>query len=234
MEDESDFHQADDNSDPDSIATYMEKLLARSRKNVESLPVQPTPSTPPINVPPANEPATPLDGSVNLSADAAPPAPMPPLPELSAPPSHEQDKTAARADLNTLRQLANLSARTEIATHASKELHGKMLVKSLLAVTSFTVAGVLLTGEVWGSVSYYATGWAAAIVGIMVAAELARSTLLIHNISSNGESDHLVENRNDPEFQHAATSIVSSDERAKPITIDDYIFDDEQVMPPTG
>ena len=66
-------------------------------------------------------------------------------------------------------------------------MRGKILISSLLTVVAFTVAAVLFTGELWGPMSYQATGWAAALVGAIMATELIRSTLLVHRVKSTGQ-----------------------------------------------
>ncbi len=172
--DENSLHLKD-TEDPDSVANYMEQLLDRTRRSKAvsgDLPTSDNPKT-------------------SESAEETVPDPHQDQPtigqksdsislESPSQPRHLQDKQVVRSEMNSLREMANLSTRTAIADHASKRLRGTIFVKSALAVISFSVAAVLLTGEVWGTVSYETTGWAAMVLEAIMAIELARSTLLIH------------------------------------------------------
>jgi|GEM_PF-2167048 hypothetical protein len=218
--------------DGDSISSYMEELLARSRKNSGA-----TAQT--INQPtkqPSNEKENPPTASSEESGAVEEDVPTNPMRNLSPgefTPTHSLDKDATRADMRSLRELANLSARTALATHATKEMRGKMLISSLLTVVAFTVAAVLFTGKLWGPMSYEATGWAAALVGVIMAAELIRSTLLVHRVKSTGQIADLDHSPQGQQLAKAADAIGETQSNpprrnAEPIEIDAFVIDDEE------
>ncbi len=186
-------------AEDDSIAAYMERLLARNRQgagsgtefqSVATPSPQPSPQprpqpTPLVSqAPPGGQQPTAQFSEIDASETAAP---------LTEPPQprHQQDKEAARANLNSLREVANMSARTAIATHTGKQLRGKVLLKCLLAGSSFVVSAALLSGSQWGFPGYTLHGWGALAVGGIMAVELARSTIKMRrkqNVGSNSSA----------------------------------------------
>jgi hypothetical protein len=148
----------DDGTNPDFLAAYMGRILARARrpKSEGDLPWLPSStlveSDQPAVVPadardPSNVPGTESQSSPALPA---------PLPE----PSHRQDKDSVRAELDGLRHIANTAARSAIATYASKASREKMLFRTLFLTSSLVLAVVLLTSARWGSTDYSAwDGW---------------------------------------------------------------------------
>ena len=89
-----------------------------------------------------------------------------------------------RAGLDSLRQLANQSARSAIATHHWKKFRLKVAVKFALSVTSLAVGVLLLTGRFWGFGSSIAPGCAATVIGLIVGSELVYSYLKIRKLSA--------------------------------------------------
>lgn len=90
------------------------------------------------------------------------------------------DKEAVRADLDSLRELANLSARSAIAKYTWRRVRAMLVVKALLTVVAFALAAVLLTGGLWNIISYETLGWSAIAIGTIAALELLRSAAAIH------------------------------------------------------
>lgn len=186
--------ERDGSDDPVSVAAYMEQLLARVRRSPYGTNV-PAP-------PPAAGPVEALEDSVETAQPEHPHlAVSEPRPERTAVPpwaskprSHV-DRDSVRADLASLRQVANLSARSAIAAYTWKRLRGTILLKSLLMFVSFILAGVLLSDRFWG-VTFAATGWAAAAVGGVMAVTLARTLLLLYDVipaRERAESDELAD-----------------------------------------
>jgi len=161
-----------------SIASYMESLLARNRGTSNSSgvsefrPVQPP--KPEASQPEQREQQDQQqDQRESAETGAAEPAV-----DLEPPqPKYQQNKEAVRANLNSLREVANLSARSAIATHTGKQLRGKVLVKVILATASFGVAGALLTSRLWSSTSYTFYGSVALGIGCVMAVDLVASTV---------------------------------------------------------
>jgi uncharacterized membrane protein YcjF (UPF0283 family) len=73
-------------------------------------------------------------------------------------PSHTQDKATVRADLDSLRHIANSAARSAIAKYASKSTREKFLFRALLFTIAIVLAAVLLTSAAWGSGDYVMLG----------------------------------------------------------------------------
>jgi chromosome segregation ATPase len=150
-----------------SVEAYMQQLLARSRRS--ATPDAPWVSTETINAavesPPEREPLS------TASLPTAHHEPVP-LPE----PSHRQDKASVRADLDSLRNVANTAARTAIAKYSSRTTREKLLYRSLLATLAVLIAAVLLTSVFWGDGSYMSMGWLAAAAAAALGFDVLRSS----------------------------------------------------------
>lgn len=152
----------------ESVEAYMQKLLARSRRSA-------TPDAPWTSAAP--QPTT-------LEPHGA--EPTPDAPQLDAPahadslalpePSHRQDKASVRADLDSLRNVANTAARSAIARYSSRAVREKLLYRSLLATLSLLITVVLLSSSLWGDGSYTALGWLAAAASLGLGVDLARAS----------------------------------------------------------
>jgi hypothetical protein len=106
-----------------------------------------------------------------------------PLPE----PSHRQDKASVRADLDSLRNVANTAARTAIAKYSSRATREKLLYRSLLATLSVLVAVVLLTSVFWGDGSYMNVGWLAAAASAALGFDVLRSSGKLRSLRMKNE-----------------------------------------------
>ncbi len=149
----------------ESVEAYMQKLLARSRRSA-------TPDAPWTAAAPQT---TTLEPRAAEPTPAAPQLATPaqlPLPE----PSHRQDKASVRADLDSLRNVANSAARSAIATYSSRAVREKLLYRSLLATLSLLITVVLLSSSLWGDGSYMAMGWLAAAASLALGVDLARAS----------------------------------------------------------
>jgi hypothetical protein len=145
----------------------MQKLLARSRRSA-------TPDAPWTAAAPQT---TTLEPRGAVPTTDAPQLAIPahaslPLPE----PSHRQDKASVRADLDSLRNVANSAARSAIATYSSRAVREKLLYRSLLATLSLLITVVLLSSSLWGDGSYTAMGWLAAAASLALGFDLARAS----------------------------------------------------------
>jgi hypothetical protein len=156
----------DDATNRDFLAAYMERLLARSRRPKSDGDVCRLPSSKLVG---SDQPAAAL-------ADARNPSNVPETESQSSPtlpaslpePSHRQDKDSVRAELDSLRHIANTAARSAIATHASKASREKMRSFTL----SLVLAEVLLTSAAWGSTDCSRMGWLALAASGALAVEL--------------------------------------------------------------
>ncbi len=129
----------DESDDDDSIARYMERLLARQRKpsggNSESEVEKPIPVQTHLSRP---EPAAP-----------APSAPRPDFVE-PAEPRKRVDKSTTRAELQSMREVANLSARAALARHSWRTTRTELGIQTALA--GLCTLGVMGYGSapLWG------------------------------------------------------------------------------------
>lgn len=180
-------------AEDDSIAAYMERLLARNRSSSRQSGVSDfhavTAQSPPPTQPAPKQETPPAAAPETVESPIEVPQVVQPINDSTDPPQpkHQQDKEAARANLNSLREVANLSARSAIAKHTGKQLRGKALLKFVLSGTAFAVAAVLLTSRLWATGNYTLYGWAALSIGIVMAIELARSTRLLRRSNKAGD-----------------------------------------------
>ncbi len=129
-----------DVDDPDSIALYMERLLARNRRPGSGTPSNTGPSQPvqkpaatSVKKQPENEvPAVVVEESKPVEPRA---------------PRKKIDKEAERAGLATMRELANFTAQSAVARHSWNKLRNAVVLKIGLATTCFATAGVLVAYE---------------------------------------------------------------------------------------
>jgi chemotaxis protein histidine kinase CheA len=152
----------------ESVEAYMQKLLARSRRS--ATPDAPWTSAAPQPKTLESRGAQPMTDAPQLAAPAH--AASLALPE----PSHRQDKASVRADLDSLRNVANTAARTAIARYSSRAVREKLLYRSLLATLSLLITVVLLSSSLWGDGSYAAMGWLAAAASLALGVDLARAS----------------------------------------------------------
>lgn len=173
---------ADDDSadEEDSVQAYMARLLARTRGNRED--GAPTPA---VRKPePAPEPpkAEPVETAPVAEIPAGPP------PE----PKYRQDHAAVRANIDSLREVANLSARTAIASYTWKQLKGTILAKGTLLLVFVVLSAVLLSSPWWSNKEYGISGWIALAAAIVMGWELRRS---VHLLYQHGDEEMLAEDR---------------------------------------
>jgi hypothetical protein len=139
---------ADPSSEPDSIADYMEALLARNRRQTgdERPPEEPipAPAAPPEPAPETGlvserfltQPMTSEDSEEGDSLDRS---------WLTEGPKHKQDRDAVRASLTTLREVANHSARSAVAQASKAQLKQEILTLTgaSLICLAFAVAAAM-------------------------------------------------------------------------------------------
>jgi hypothetical protein len=163
----------------ESVESYMQQLLARSRRTATADAPWTAPPTlgPSVAPSPERREAEPI--SVVTPTDVEPL----PLPE----PSHRQDKASVRADLDSLRNVANTAARTAIAKYSSRATREKVLYRSLLATLSVLVAAVLLSSVFWGNGNYMHIGWLAAAASGALALDVLRTSGKLRFLRSRNE-----------------------------------------------
>ncbi len=171
-----------DADNPESISAYMEQLLARTRRNspvaggqetsiseryaapvverhsaVESL----LPSSPTAEVEVADELAPTADGV------EAEPVAMAPRARVNA--------EELRAGINSLREVANLSARNAVATHTWKKMRGSIFVKLVLSISAVAGASLLFSGVLGDPAQFMIHGWGATVIACLALGALGHS-----------------------------------------------------------
>jgi hypothetical protein len=142
---ESDANSEWDAADPDSVSSYMQQLLARNRRQTSAEETEPKPEA---VVRPSKDTSSNADDKTDDVADSVAQV-EPPVDDkrwLTDAPMHQQDRQAVRADMQALRKVANVSARSAVATASRKQLKVQIVSKtaaSLMAL-GFGVIGLLL------------------------------------------------------------------------------------------
>ena len=140
--------EPDNATDDESMADYMRGLLGRSRSNYDHsaktgtgqavLETKPLVSSRSVEC---------VDAPAELEAETES---VESSPEVFRP-RKSVDKQAVRNDIDSFREIANLTARTAITRHARKKQKRRFLVAGSLTAASFAAAVLLLKGESWAS-----------------------------------------------------------------------------------
>lgn len=164
----------------DMMDKYMQNLIARSRKqSPEAEAAAPQAATPVRPVQPI-EPATVKTYAPLIEAPVAVE-----LDEQVQDVEPSQivrptvDKQAARANMDSLRELANLSARSAVAKHTWKKVRGEVFVKTALAIAGWVVTAALFTSPWWRGESYRSYAILAGAVSLVMSIDLIRAMLQI-------------------------------------------------------
>lgn len=130
----------------EDIDAYMQQLLARMRGQEPAAPAPrpaQTEAAPPTPAPVVATAATPPQPGVQVDATpSVPESPLMSLEELSRSEMPERAK-----DMNSLRELANQSARQAIGVAASKQYKEKSLVNLIIAAIAFACGGFLIVAS---------------------------------------------------------------------------------------
>jgi hypothetical protein len=127
----------------DSIASYMERLLDRTRKSAPPAPARPASALPARRKSdsPSSTDATAREAVANEEAS-----------EYREPlkPRAQVDHEATRAALQSFREVANLSARQALAAHSRKSTQTDLAIQVTLGLCSTAGAAALLTAPLRG------------------------------------------------------------------------------------
>lgn len=168
---------ASHSGEEDSIAAYMERLLARSR----DVSGGPAPSEAATDLP-AHTGAGASDGTAAMAArvDEVVAAPAPALSKgLSQP-----DKDQLRANLDSFRELANISARSAVAKHESKKLHTVVQVKLVVLAIAVGLSLALWAANLVSRGSYFPYALAASVAAAVMGGEVLRTLLAFYRWKS--------------------------------------------------
>jgi DNA repair exonuclease SbcCD ATPase subunit len=184
-----------DIDDSASVDAYMQQLFARNRRSGgESVP---EPPPPPKSRVPAPEPERPravesfvveapsAEALETAKAGLAEPAAPAHVPE----PLHKPNRDAIRASIHSLRQVANLNARTALAKHSGQQARSTLQLKATLAFVAVGLATILLVPGLLGSMGLRAYGWALVGVGLVASAEILMTMRRIRKARSSQGAD---------------------------------------------
>lgn len=166
---------AENDDEYDPIAAYMEKLLARSRSGPQSASTAQSSPQPERKVQAIAAAKPPTSESVPKAAESTQPAPV-------QVPRKRVDVTVERANIDTFRDLANLSARSAVAKHHSISLRQRFIAKSVVGIILFVMTVVLTTSHFWGGESFATWSYLAAAATCVSAFDLLRT---ISRLESN-------------------------------------------------
>ncbi|MCC7419943.1 MAG: hypothetical protein IT428_06670, partial [Planctomycetaceae bacterium] len=184
-----------DIDDSESVAAYMEQLFARNRRSGGELVPEPT-MTPKPRVP-APEPERPrttdslvveapsAEALESAKAGLSEPAIPAPIPE----PLHKPNRDAIRASIHSLRQVANLNARTALAKHSGQQARSTLQLKATLAFVAVGLASSLLVPGLLGSMGLRAYGWALIGVGLVATTEVLMTMRRIRSARTSKGGD---------------------------------------------
>ncbi len=155
----------------DSIAAYMERLLARTRQGPRTPAVEPAPRRVVVEEPVRE--TRPVEETISVEGSAIEAAPFP---ERVQP---KVDRDTARSHLNSFREVANASARTAITTSRWKQQRLALITKWLLTGTTLVAGTFFLAGPLFGGERYDLQGSGLLIVGLFLLYESIRSTFAL-------------------------------------------------------
>jgi hypothetical protein len=166
-------------ADADSIAAYMERLLARTRRSTQADEEPAYTYVEPVRTPPT--PSVLTEDAEAGSQDSPAQSGETTRPKI--------DPEELRARNASLRQVANLNARTSIATHAWKRTGFLIQVRVLLSLVSFGISGALFTG-LGGNVPTHVLGaTVAGMLGIGMLGSAAHSFVSVYSLSSSAKEE---------------------------------------------
>ena len=150
----------------DSIESYMERLLARSRGTE---PTSPTPESKPATAAPAKPDVTDdLPPDVELASAAV----------VTARDRRFRkpiNKDQLRREVSSLRELALQSSRAAVAKSRRAELRAQLQSRVVVVVVAAAVSGILLASPLWSRESFVLYGAAGVLVTVGVAVNFYRT-----------------------------------------------------------
>lgn len=158
--------------DEDDVASYMERLLKRTRTGIMDFQRSVAPAPAPAPPPPVPAPK-PDEVAPSLAEEAARPVRRP---------LAQQEKDAIRGSMDSFRELANRTARAAVARHQLVKLRQTHSTKGMLAGFCTVVTVILVVPEIWGSDRYRIAAIAAAVVTFIASMEWLRTKIRIKKL----------------------------------------------------
>ncbi|MCA9038754.1 MAG: FHA domain-containing protein [Planctomycetaceae bacterium] len=166
--------------DEDSIEAYMRRLIARTKRGTagEEFEASKTKSSF-LNKPLPTAAPKPKEIAPEQSVSAEPEPPSRPVRERA-----KIDANEVRANLNTLREVANANARTALATHSTKQLRETLMLKLIVTVVAMVITAIFAFSGLWSEESYTWQTIAAATIACGMLYEYFRSFMKIKQTES--------------------------------------------------
>ncbi len=172
--------ETDDEQEPDSISTYMEKLIARNRGSVESARV----IAPGASVPRPQSPKRAASTTRAITPEQPPDVPEVTADSVRRAQRKRPNMTLERASIDAFRDLANRSARSAVAMHNSSSLRIRFIVTAILTAILFGITVILMTAHFWVGTSY---PWC----GLLTAAAMCVSAFELLKTASQLQSNNV-------------------------------------------
>lgn len=146
------FEPEETSEEENSISAYMERLLARNRQVTGASPT-PDESTSTAATAEPKPSSNALSNNTDHETELSTPAEEQRENWLEKNPRHRQNRDQVRAEVQVLRQIANQSARSAVATASRRDIRKQVIVKttaSILALTSGVAALLLDVSMMFG------------------------------------------------------------------------------------
>ncbi|MCA9054826.1 MAG: hypothetical protein KDA75_13385, partial [Planctomycetaceae bacterium] len=173
----------------DSVAAYMERLLSRTNAAVPVVHVPPKKPESKVKEPQESAPVVEVQSVENSPAVAGEDEGRK---SRGARRLDQQGIAEMRANIDSMREIANLSARSAVAVHYSRKLAVTYQVKLILTIVGGVIAAVLLSAEFWTSNSYWVPGICSLVVTLISGLELVRTSIQMRRVKqivNGGKSD---------------------------------------------
>jgi hypothetical protein len=150
-------------AEEDSIASYMERLLARNRNPGKGSPpagdLKPTPSDSPVSRPVPVLQATVVPSAESSTAGVEQ--------EPVARPRRAVDREQLRAGHRVFREVANISARSAVARSLWKRSRTELSIRAMITAFAFVFSILVFTQVIGGSGLFSLGGWTSLAIGLV-------------------------------------------------------------------
>lgn len=219
-----------EHAEEDSIAAYMERLLARNKmgsgsddapsaaKSPAAEPVHPAASAS-TSVTPTHD--TDSENDETDEADTA---------KVSFEVRPRADKDEVRAALQSFRQVANLSARSALAKHSSKAIRGELAVQGVLTGLASIAAMGYWSGPLWGGSVQPLQATGCLIAAGWMGWQIKQS---LHRLKNWNPNDHLLSTNSDEDTGTEMVATTTEDATSNAMPSDPDAIRHEFEAPPT-
>jgi len=101
------------------------------------------------------------------------------------------DKESIRADMSSMRELANQQARAALATHRRSRKRTPQILAASVAVLATMISLALLTSELWSPVSLVSLAWSSVAIASLAAVEFFRTQAETRRLLANSATTEM-------------------------------------------